>query len=179
MINLISNEIKNNLKKVFYIRLLITFLILMSIAVFFIVLIISPLFFFTLSQKKLALSQLKIQNSSENVRYEYGVEDLMKNLNSKLNIVDSSKEKEFIVSNKINKILSEKIEGIKITDISFVEDQEKRDIFKLRGSASSRETLLLFKNILQKNKDFKNVDLPISSFIQKTNIQFNLILTSS
>ena len=65
---------------------------------------------------------------------------------------------------------------IKINQISYENNLLKGKIINIKGSAVSRERLLLFRLAFENDANFKDVDLPISNFIKGSNIQFNLSL---
>lgn len=176
MINLIPEEIKKKLKKSFFIKIIILLFFTLSLAIFIVNLFFVPFFMFSLSQKKLANQELNREINSPQANYDEGVQELIEDIDLKLKMIEESKTSKFNVSIVLDKILSQKIDGIKINSIDYRDDNTKGRFFNIKGYASSRETLLSFKNILERDKNFKNIDLPISNFIQKTNIQFNLLL---
>ena len=118
---------------------------------------------------------------------ETGVMDLsaetnviVKKVNSKLDLIEKSSKSQFLVSQKIiNTIVVNKMPEIKITDISYDNDIEKGKKVNIEGIAPSREALLSFRLALEGDKNFKQVDLPISNFVKGSNIQFSLSLIPS
>jgi len=91
-----------------------------------------------------------------------------------------NKTDKFVVSTKvINGIILKKMPDIKITSISYEDNEAKGKILSVRGSAPSRDRLLLFRLALEKDINFQKIDLPISNFIKGTDIQFNLTLIPS
>jgi hypothetical protein len=92
-------------------------------------------------------------------------------------LIEKAESSKFLVSQKVvSAIILKKILGIKITDISYKNDPLLGKTVNLEGTAPSRESLLLFRQALQDDTTFKNVDLPISNFVKGSNIQFYLSL---
>jgi hypothetical protein len=50
---------------------------------------------------------------------------------------------------------------------------------RVEGSADTRDVLLLYKQALEREKLFTEVDLPISNFAKEKNIEFSVELTAS
>jgi hypothetical protein len=177
MINLIPSEEKKIIHKVFYIRFTIVSFVVLGIAVLIGGVMLLPSFFYSSIEKNLALNQLEVQKNNPPIEFEQGAENLIKDLENKLNIINNAQKDKFLVSDKIiNKINAKLIEGIKITEMNYLHDDTKGKTLEIRGFSSTRDNLLNFKNSFDRDGDFKKVDLPISNFIKSTNIQFNLIL---
>ena len=106
--------------------------------------------------------------------------DVARSLNTKFKIIDDANKNKFDVSERvIKKIVAKKTPGIKITQISYKTDNFGEKSISIRGSATSRDTLLNFSQSLDKDPDFKKVDLPISNFIKGSDIQFFINLIPS
>lgn len=177
MINLIPSEEKKRIIKDFYLRVVVVFLVVFSISIFILNLILIPALSYSSIKKNLSITQLEQQKNNPPVEFAFGAENLVENISKKINIINEAQKDKFLVSDKvINKILLKKTPGIKITEINYNNDITKGKSLDIRGEATTREALLVFKNTLERDTDFKRVDLPISNFIKSTNIQFNLVL---
>ena len=100
----------------------------------------------------------------------------IKDINNKLEML---KNKDFYgpsVYESISGLLSLKSPGIYVFYISYKENDKKEITLELTGQAKSREDLQKFKDTLSQNDKFKNVNLPISSFVKKNSIDFNISL---
>jgi hypothetical protein len=94
-----------------------------------------------------------------------------------LTIVENAEKNQFLISkNVINAILAKKTSSIKIIQITYQYDPILGKKIGILGTASSRDALLSFEQTLENDKDFTNVNLPLSSFVQDSNIQFDLTL---
>jgi hypothetical protein len=177
MINLIPKEEKKKMTLGFYYRLAVLFLAMLDfcILVFFICLL--PSYF--LSSVKDNTINLKLDIQKKEPLPLLGEQSLsvIKDINNKLDLVENAEQNKFPLSIKvINAILLNKRLDIKITQISYENDPILGKKISLVGTAPSREVLLLFRQTLEDNSTFKNVDLPISNFVKGSNIQFYLNL---
>ena len=91
----------------------------------------------------------------------------MADLNNKLVVVELAQKNTFLVSKKIiEEVLSKKMSDIKISQISYENNPAKGRVVTVLGTAPSRERLLLFRQALQADTNFKSVNLPIANFLK-------------
>lgn len=177
MINLIPNEEKKKIRKDFYMRVVIVSFFVLGLSILVSNIMLIPALFYASLEKKLAQNHFDQNQNKLSLDLGENNKAIIENLENKINIVKKAKENNFLVSEKvINVLLNKKTEGIKINQISFTSDEAKGKIININGQALSREKLLFFKKNLEKDGNFKNIDLPISNFIKSTDIEFSLIL---
>jgi len=180
MINLIPNQEKKEMVKGFYYRLVVLFLIITSVFFLIALVAILPSYFFSSSKDEIANMKLEMQKNQPVPLPDQQTVAVIKDVNNKLSLVENSENNKFIVSQKvINEILLKKISNVKITDISYENDLIQGKKISIQGEAPSREVLLLFRQALEDDPAFKQVDLPISNFVKGSNIQFYLSLIPS
>ena len=178
MINLIPKEDKKKMAMSFYYRLLALFFFMFSFAIFIGSGALLPAYFSSVSKDSTADLKLEIQRN--NTVPTVGQESLtaIQDMNTKLGIVENAEKSKFPLSQGvIADILSSKTSDIKITQILYTDDLTEGKKITILGIAPSRESLLSFEQLLQNNPAFKNVSLPISSFIKDSNLQFDLSLS--
>lgn len=182
MINLIPNKEKKEMIKGFYYRLVILFLVVGGFSFLIVSVAILPSYFFSSVRNNIANARLEIQKGEPVPVPDQQTLLMIKNLNNKLDLIENAENDKFTISEKvINAIISKKMSNIKITDISYKNDQTigsplSGKKISIQGDAPSREVLLLFRQALEDNSIFKSVDLPISNFVKGSNIQFYLSL---
>jgi hypothetical protein len=181
MINLIPKEDKKKMTMAFYWRLFALFLVMFSFAIFLGSIALLPAYFS--STTKDSITELKLDMQKNDIVPTLGQESLstIEDMNSKLSLVENAEKNKFPISkNVISDILASKTSDIKINQILYTDASttQSREITIL-GTAPSRESLLSFEQALENNPAFKNVNLPISSFIKDSDLQFNLTLSSS
>jgi hypothetical protein len=176
MINLIPNEEKKKMANNFYYRLAILSFIMMSVSMLFATIAISPSYIIARAKENFVDEKLAIQKSEPVPVLDQATQKAIGDLDTRLSLVEGVQTGTFVVSEKVvNEIIENKIFGIKITRISY-ENTASVPKISISGTAPSRERLLLFRQSLEDNDAFKGVDLPISNFIQGSDIPFSLTL---
>ncbi len=180
MINLIPNQEKKKMARDFYMRIVIMFFVVSSLALIIGSSALVPSYWLSNIKQKLIADRLNRQSYMPIPAGSQDVLDVAKSLDHKFKIIDSAEAKKFLISERvIQKIVSKQIPGIKITEITVTHDQLEGRKISIRGGAVSRDKLLAFSQSLGDDKSFKKVDLPISNFIKGSDIQFYLTLIPS
>lgn len=180
MINLIPNEEKKRMINDFYLRLLVVSFGMLSFSIFIASVSILPAYFVSSVKKSLNTEKLVAQKNEIVPLVDQETLATVKDLRSKLGLIENTGKNKFIVTEKIiDKILSKKMSDIKITKIYYEIDPAKGKKININGTAPSRERLLLFRQALEEDKYFTKIDLPISNFIKGSDIQFYLSLSAS
>ncbi len=180
MINLIPNQEKKKMMKDFYYRLAVLFLLMLCVSLLIAGFALVPSYFLSVSKVNIARENLETQKSEPAPVFNQDASAMVKDLNSKLNLVENAERVKYTISEKvINAVLLKKIPSIKITRISYENDSFKGKKIGISGTAPSREVLLSFRQALENDASFKNVDLPISNFVKGSNIEFYLNLIPS
>lgn len=177
MINLIPNQEKKRIERDFYLRLLAVFFSMLASAVVLGCLAILPSYFMSLEYKNLATDKLALQKNTPTPLLDDDVKSRVRDIDTKLMMVENAEKGKFIVSREVvNEILKEVSVNIKINSIFYNQGGEVGKQVSISGTASSREALLIFQQRLKSNKNFKEVDLPISNFVKGSNIDFTVSL---
>lgn len=177
MINLIPNQEKKKMARDFYIKLVAVFYLVLGSAVFIASTSILPPYFLSSVNKNAVNDRLKLQENVPVPIVGEGTLNKVKELDKKLILVESLKDKHFLVSEKvINKIISLKAPEIRITKISYRNLEENGKTIILEGIAPTRKSLLSFNQVLKEDPFFKEVNLPISNFVKESDIIFSISL---
>ena len=168
----------------FYRRLAIVFLFVIGLSFFVASVTILPAYFVSSIKKNLAYAKLENQKKEPVPLLDQETLTDIKNLREKLSLIENAEQVKFNVSTKvINEIILHKTPNIKITEIVYnsplFSDKNHQTDSKIivSGVAPSREVLLSFRLALEGDVLFKKVDLPISNFVEGSNIPFYLNLT--
>ena len=179
MINLIPIEEKKEIKKDFYYRFLTALVTFFCIAVFISLIMMVPSYLVSLEKKNLTVQRLNTQKNELIPEIDQKALVSIKDLDTKLALIENARKNKFIFSEKvINEISSKKLTGIKINSFFYQNDFIEGKKISITGVAQDREQLLLFRQALEEDDLFKNVDLPISNFVKGSDIEFNLNLIS-
>ena len=158
------------------------FLLVIDFAVIIACVVLAPAYVLSGINESVSKSNLDTQSKISLTAVDQASISTAQDINGKLNLVESAENNKFIVSEKvINSIIASKSPNIKITRIVYVEKDESTGakLVTISGIAPSREELLSFRQALEENSSFKNIDLPVSNFVKETNIQFTLTLRPS
>ena len=177
MINLIPNQEKKKMVRDFYYRFATLFLLMLCGATLIATVALIPSYFLSIAKNNEVDQKLEIQKKEPAPASNADTLAMIKDLNTKLNLIEKSEKESFPVSEKIIKaVIMKKIPGIVITQISYEADPAKGKKISVNGTAPSREVLLAFRQAFEQDVAFKTVTLPISNFIKGSNIEFFLTL---
>lgn len=180
MINLIPNEEKKKKVQDFYFRLAVAFFMVLGFSIVIASVAIMPSYFLSLAKKNIISTLLEGQESKPLPSNDQETLATINDLKNKLRIIESTQKNKYSISERvINEILINKMPDIKINDISYESISPEGKIISIKGTAASRERLLLFRRALEDDAAFKKVNLPISNFIKGSNISFSLSLLPS
>lgn len=177
MINLIPIEEKKEIKKNFYFRFLTVSFIMLCFCNIILIVAMFPSYIISLEKKNSINKKLENEKNEFVPEIDQKAVISIKELNSKLSLIEKAKENQFVFSEKvIDKIISNKLSGIKIKSFFYQNDIIDGKKINISGVAQDREQLLSFRQSLENSNSFKSVDLPISNFVKGRNIEFNLDL---
>jgi len=180
MINLIPKEEKRRMTIDFYSRLAFVSVMVLNFCILAVFFLLLPSYFIVSVKQSLVNQKLQAQKAEPLPAFGEQSIATIKDINGKLALVDNAEKNKFLISDRvINAVLLGKRPDVKITQISFTDDPTTGKKISIIGVAPSREVLLLFRQSLQDNPTFKNINLPISNFVKGSNIQFSLDLTPS
>jgi hypothetical protein len=98
-------------------------------------------------------------------------------INSKLEILNKSSLPYKVSDKVISNILNSRTAGITFSQVLFNKKlADGTASLEVYGSATNRDSLRTFKTALDNNPEFSSVDLPISNFLGKTNLNFTISL---
>lgn len=116
----------------------------------------------------------KSQNNFQNLQKKFAVEGFkdvqneLKNINNKIKNIDQIQRNYPYYSTVIEKIIAIIPISAQINNISATGNH-----INLAGFAISRDSVVNIKDTLEKSSDFKNINYPLSNFLQAENINFS------
>lgn len=176
MINVLPEEEKKSLKSMYWKRFASAIMSFVSLSALVAVILILPSYFFSISKYNIASDKLEAFN---NANPEIATEDLNKSINdinSRLSLLLSKAPKNQVNEIIIKNFLSNLPKGINISNISYSE-KEGLKIIDINGKASDRTALRNFKAFIDENKNIAGSNLPISNFLEKSDINFMISVT--
>lgn len=144
-------------------------------------LLLFPSYFLSKLKENIIDSKLEEFNKENSNLVGDKIDTIIGDINTKLGILDSNKTPYQVTNKVIDNVLSSRTKGITITQIFFdrPSDSTKKEFptIRVQGKAVNRDSLRNFKTSLDNNGDFSSVDLPISDFLEKSDLSFNILIT--
>lgn len=177
LMNVLPVEEKKKLKREYWMRFTSVILSLFTVTMVTAILLMFPLYFFSKSKADLAENRLEAFNQSNPEVETESIDKKIAEINTKLTLLDSKKT-DYVVSDELTEsIINIKPKGITFSDISYTESGDNSKSIKIMGIASDRSTLRDFKSSLDSIKKFSTVTLPISDFLESSDINFTISIT--
>ncbi len=177
VINILPKEEKVFLKKEYWMRFFTMCLNLVAIVGVIAIILLLPTYFLSQSKEMFVEDSLAIFNKENRELSSDNIDKTINDINSKLSILDKEGAP-YLVSDKIiDDILASQTPGITFSQILFNKQITKilgSSSLEIHGVATNRDTLRSFKTNLDNNPNFSEVDLPISNFLEKTNLPFTI-----
>ena len=107
----------------------------------------------------------------------HNTDNTAKDINNALNLINSNPIPYQVNDHVIGHLMSLRPKGITFSNIFYEQYDESKYRINIGGFASDRMTLRDFKSVLDSNTDYAKVELPISDYIEKKNINFNISIT--
>ncbi len=176
MINVLPDSEKKSLRLEYWTRFITVVLSFITLLSVISILLVFPSYFFSVSKYNIANNRLEAFNRENPEIATENLDKSIADINSKL-VLLSEKQSSSTVSDTIIKDLTSNLpSGIRLNSITYSVNPTNRTIV-ISGRASDRTTLRNFKSSLDANTNFTKVDLPISDFIERTNINFTISIT--
>ncbi len=180
MINLIPNEQKKLMIRNFYYRLATVCILALGFCILIASITMLPSYVLVSGKSDLVNTKLDNEKTTPISLSDKEATNMLNDLDKRFTSIEKDQNSKFLISKRIiDQIVSEKNVDIKITQIILDNSPAGDKVISIRGTAPSRERLLFFRNVLEKNPSFKQVNLPISNFIKGSHIQFSLNLIPS
>lgn len=178
MFNLLPHENKMAIRREYRQRLAVVALsaIFIAIIIFLILLIpsyvVSKVIYSGVSKEKDVAEQSLASRESTDLKSRLSL--------TKENLeVLVPREDGLTIAQLIDKVISLKNSGIKLTKLDYLIQVDNSRKLALEGISLDRDSLLEFKNKLTESKVFSNIILPVSNFTDEQNIQFQITLSGN
>lgn len=135
-----------------------------------------PSYFFSKSKETLAETRLEAFNNENPEIATDNLGTTIKDMNAKLLLL-STRDSTNVSENIFGKLLSMRPSGVKFTQMLYKERDPNTRIIEIHGIALDRTVLRNFKSLLDSDQAFSKVDLPISNFIDREDINFTISIT--
>lgn len=179
VINVLPLAEKQKLRRTYWMRFTSIIFSLVALAGVFSIALLFPSYFYSQSKQSLAESRLETFNRSNPEITTRSVDTVVMGINKKLGLFSFSVDEHPLYELLSDTLLVARPAGIRYTQIFYRERSGTNPgrILEVNGIADTRDTLQLFKKQLDANPKFKEVILPISSFLGRENLTFSITIT--
>ena len=186
VINVLPDKEKRILRKEYWMRFFTMLLNLIALASVVATLLLFPSYFLSQSKENLVENKLEVFNKENPNLTNSNMDKITSDINSKLEILDKAETSYQINDKVLNNILSSRTSGITFSQILFnkkviktskVAKTENLPVLEIHGIATNRDSLRNFKTVLDNNPNFAEVNLPISNFLEKSDLIFIISIT--
>jgi type IV pilus assembly protein PilM len=177
MINVLPEGEKKALRKEYWMRYVSVTLSLFALTAAFATLLLFPSYYFSKSKTLVAENRLEAFNRANPEIASHNLDAILADTNSKLALLASTRLDSPVSDVILSDIVALRPKGIVLSQILYNEPTDKVKAIEIRGTASDRATLRTFKSSLDANPHFSLVTLPISNFLEPSNIHFSISIT--
>ncbi|MBI3634558.1 MAG: hypothetical protein HY228_03005 [Candidatus Yonathbacteria bacterium] len=176
MINLLPLEEKKKIRAEYRLRLSALVMLATALSLLASLILLSPVYLLTLSKYQFASEKfVRLESEQGKTEQEKELNAQINEVNKKTALFLKEDRRQAVFSEIVTKIIETKGSTIRIQNI-FYETSPGRERFVISGRADDRDLLALFVENLKKDPFFTTVDIPISSYIKSTDIDFSVIL---
>jgi cell division ATPase FtsA len=179
VINVLPYEDKKILRKEYWMRFFTIIFNLIALTGVTASFLLFPSYFISQSKENLVENRLEVFNSENPNLNNDNINKITEDINSRLEIL-SKAEPAYQTNDKVlNNIFSSRTNGITFSQILFNKKttEGNASVLEIYGTAANRDSLRNFKTTLDNNPNFSKVDLPISNFLEKTELNFTISIT--
>lgn len=176
MINLLPISGIKKIISEYRIRLVTSALVMLAVTMVIASVLLFPAYLLASHKRTIILEDLSKtgdRNASSEETKE--LEKIVKEMDVTLDMLGNKGQKFSISGDIVTKTASFGTENIKITGM-FYDKKEPESSFSLKGTATSRQSLTNFIEMLKKDVAFKDVSLPISDLVKDRNINFTVMI---
>lgn len=178
MFNILSTEEKKKILTEYRLRLAVA--VVFAVAILFLanLILLVPSYLITTSKYNDATNVLaELEGKPGTVVQEKNINAQISSVNKNINLfLSENTSSKLSPTSVISSILSIKGPSIKIYGFTY-DTAPKQDKMVISGVSLDRESLALFVENLKKDPTFVSVDLPISSYVKSTNLDFSIVIT--
>jgi type IV pilus assembly protein PilM len=177
VINLLPESVKKSLLREYWMRFSTILFDLITFMIFSASLLLFPAYFFSQAKEDLVENRLALFNKENPELLTNNIDNIINDINSKIVLLDKNLTTSYSVSDKIfGTILSSRTNGITFSQMFFNKKVGEDSVLEVHGIAKDRDSLRNFKTSLDSNTSFSSVELPISNFLEKTDLPFTVLL---
>lgn len=176
MFNLLPENLKDEIRKEYKLRRLTVILVFVLAVQASFLIFLFPTWLISVYKEKEIVSQSEQMAKFLADSNVAPATNVIKSLNSKLNVINSALEYPAFVP-LMDTVIGQKTKSITLKQFSYTSKDSASAELSIGGTSATRESLVAFVKSLEDTKAFKKVDLPISNLAKDKDIVFTITLT--
>lgn len=176
IINVLPDQEKKNIKRIYWARFSSVLFNILSFMTILTMISLFPSYIYSKAKESEVdqkLMQFNIENPGDEIQ---NLDKMIKSINKDAIVLKEKTPKYFFSENILKEILSLRTKGIIYSQIVYNKKNPNTTTLEIRGQADDRTALKNFKIGLEESAKYKKVELPISNFIEKKNLDFIIYL---
>lgn len=174
IVNVLPLKEKKVLRQKYWARLITMFLSLSIMIEVLLIILLAPSYLFSLSKQRLAESRIESFNIINPEIEIITIDSVIKDINTKLSILSRKNLNQQIGQGVFGWLLENRPKGVSYSQMLYNKRTDGSLVVDIHGTAEDRFILGSLKSILDNNPDYTEVNLPISNFLEKTNLNFTI-----
>lgn len=176
IVNVLPKIEKDKIRNEYWKRFTIILMLILTTVSIISIFLLLPSYFYSSSKESISEERLEEFNSLNKELNSDNIDIIIKQINSKLDLLDSFKIGDSITESILGSILNNKPEGITYTQILYGQKKDKTLSLEIHGQAKDRIALRNFKTFIDSNNEFISSNLPMSNFLEKTDLNFTIYI---
>jgi type IV pilus assembly protein PilM len=176
IVNVLPQNEKAFLRNEYWKRFTILLLFILSFILIIATLLLLPSYLYSSSKEIIAENRLEEFNQKNKNITSNNLDSTITKINKKLDLLITFKPGNLLHDEIIGSVLDARPDGVTFTQILYGQKKDKTIYLEIHGQAKDRVTLRNFKSIIDSNPKFASSNLPMSNFLEKTNINFTIYI---
>ncbi len=173
MINVLPHNEKELIRREYWMRFFSVVFVLLSLASLCLCVLLLPSYFLSTTKESLAQESLLRWNREHGEQALFETSTIISETNQKL-VALKDVTSSIVSESAIAPLLALRTSGITFSHLIYNTQFDGVETLEVRGTAETREALRAFKQTLDESGRFASVEIPLSSFIERSNIPMNI-----
>jgi uncharacterized membrane protein len=173
MINVLPHNEKELIRREYWMRFFSVVFVLLSLASLCLCVLLLPSYFLSTTKESLAQESLLRWNREHGEQALFETSTIISETNQKL-VALKDATPSIVSESAIAPLLALRTSGITFSHLIYNTQFDGVETLEVRGTAETREALRVFKQTLDESGRFASVEIPLSSFIERSNIPMNI-----
>lgn len=176
IMNVLPLSEKRAIKIEYWKRFIIVFFLLGSLVALVASILLMPSYFFSITKQNIVEGRLEEFNlNNKDLVKSQDLDKTIVDINQKIDLLGTKPSRQFSITEDIlDVVLSSRVDGVNYNQILFNQRKDKSLYIEVYGVARDRTALKKLKTNIDSNLKVASSNLPISNFLEKTDVSFTI-----